>query len=75
MIPQHQNRQLYHLTVQGETVTVEGPPDVVTMYCTIRRCYPPAVSVEIGTLGDDSVTRHPVERGAPNKVHSHHGHH
>lgn len=70
-----QARRLYHLTVHGQTVTLEGPPDVVTMYRTVRRRYPPAVSVEIASLGDEPDPRQPNDRLAPNKVHSHHGHH
>jgi hypothetical protein len=75
MAAKPQAHQLYCLTVQGVTVTLEGPPDVVAMYRTIRRHYPAEVSVEIASLGDESVLRQPSFGMAPKKVHSHHGHH
>ena len=61
----------YHVTVQGETFTVEGPPDIVNMYRVVRGAYPAALTLELGRLTDEP--RPPDDRPAPNKVHSHYG--
>jgi len=67
------SRRRYHVTVLGETITVEGPPDIVNMYRVVRGTYPPALSVELGSIDDESRLPQPDARRAPNKVHSHYG--
>lgn len=67
------DRRRYHLTVEGETLSLDGPPDIVTMYCALRQAYPAALSVELSTVDDQP---RPGGADAPagrHKVHSHHG--
>jgi len=73
MSVQPQIRRRYHLTVQGETLTLEGPPDIVNMYRTVRQTYPPALSVELATFDDDSRLRRTDGVKGRTKVHSNHG--
>lgn len=61
----------YHVTVQGETFTLEGPPDIVNMYRVVRGAYPAALSLELGSSDDEPRQRE--DRPAPKKVHWHHG--
>lgn len=66
---------LYTVIIQGQTLTLEGPADIVSMYRTIRRTYPPAVSVEIGSVDDDPRLHDPGGVQAHKKVNSHYGDH
>jgi hypothetical protein len=61
----------YHVTVQGETFTVEGPSDIANMYRVVRGAYPANLSLELGSMDDEP--RSPETRRAPNKVHSDYG--
>jgi hypothetical protein len=66
-------RRRYQLTVEGETLSLDGPPDIVTMYCALRRAYPAVVSVELSTVDDQLRPRGPDALAGRHKVHSHHG--
>jgi hypothetical protein len=63
----------YQVTVLGQTYTLEGPPDIVHMYRMVRGAYPPALSVELGSIDREPRLPMPDSRPAPNKVHSHYG--
>jgi hypothetical protein len=67
------DRRRYHLTVAGETLRLDGPPDIVTMYCALRRAYPAILSVELSTVDDQPRPHGPDAVDGRHKVHSHHG--
>jgi hypothetical protein len=63
---------IYNVTVLGETATLEGPDDIVSMYLATRRAYAPALSIELRSIDADLRLHHAdhVE-----KVNSYEGHH
>ena len=66
-------RRQYHVTVQGQTITMDGPSDIARMYRVVRATVPTSLSVELGTIDDEP--RPPLLNAGrtPNKVHSHYG--
>ena len=69
-VPPHAQHK-YNVTVSGETATLAGPDDIVTMYIELRRIYPPALSLEVKSIDEDLRLHH---ADTVNKVNSHHVH-